>query len=115
LIEMLVLQSELMELKANPDKRARGVIIESELSKGHGPVAWVLVQSGTLHVGDAFLSGSTYGRVRTMINSRGEQVQEAGPSRPVLVTGFSDTPNAGDHFVMVDDERVARTVAEKRT
>ncbi|MBI2431838.1 MAG: translation initiation factor IF-2 [Candidatus Hydrogenedentes bacterium] len=114
LIEMLALQAEVMELKANSNKRARGVIIESELSLGHGPVAWVLVQNGKLRTGDVFLSGSTHGRVRTMLNSRGEQIVEAGPSTPVLVTGFSETPNAGDIFVVAADERGARSVAQKR-
>ncbi len=114
LMEMLVLEAEMLELKANPNKHARGAIVESELSRGQGPVAWVLVQNGTLHVGDYFLAGESYGRVRTMTNSKGAQVKEVGPSTPVLVTGFSEPPNAGDIFVTTEDERVARTVAEKR-
>ena len=105
LMEMLVLEAEMLELKANPNKHARGAIVESELSRGQGPVAWVLVQSGTLHVGDYFLAGESYGRVRTMTNSKGAQVKEVGPSTPVLVTGFSEPPNAGDIFVTTDDER----------
>ena len=114
LMEMLVLESEMLELKANPKKRARGAIVESELSKGHGPIAWVLVQNGTLRTGDVFLSGETFGRVRTLTNSRGRHVKEAGPSTPVIVTGFSSVAEAGDQFIVVEDERVARTIAEKR-
>ena len=114
LMELLVLESEMLELRANPKKRAKGAVIESELSKGHGPVAWVLVQNGTLRTGDIFLCGETHGRVRLMTNSRGESIAEAGPSSPVLVTGFSETPDAGDTFVVVQEERVARSVAAKR-
>jgi len=114
LMELLVLESELLELKANPKKRARGAVIESEISRGMGPVAWVLVQSGTLRVGDVFLAGNAYGRVRAMHNSRGEAVQEAGPSTPVVVTGFNGLPDAGDLFVVVQEERVARVVALQR-
>lgn len=114
LLEMIVLQSELMELTANPDKRARGTVLETELSRGQGPVAWVLVQSGTLRPGDTFLAGETYGRVRTMINPRGEQLESAGPSTPVLVTGFDEVGRAGDTFIVVEEERVARSIADKR-
>lgn len=114
LMELLALEADLLELKANPNKPARGTVIESEISRGQGPVAWVLVQNGTLRVGDAFLCGDTYGRVRTMINSRGETVREAGPSTPVVVTGFDSLPDAGQKFISVKDERVARSVAEKR-
>ncbi len=114
LMELLVLESEMLELKANPDKKGRGAIVEAELSLGHGPVAWVLVQSGTLRVGDVFLSGETYGRVRTMTNSKGRQVKEADPSTPVLVTGFSAVPEAGDQFFVLEEERVARSIADKR-
>jgi len=114
LLELLVLQAELLELKANPDRRARGVIIESEISRGQGPVAWILVQKGTLRTGDVFLAGETYGRVRSMHNSRGETVTEAGPATPVVVTGFSAPPDAGDQFIAVEDERAARAIAEKR-
>ncbi|MBN2309156.1 MAG: translation initiation factor IF-2, partial [Candidatus Hydrogenedentes bacterium] len=105
---------ELLELKANPKKRARGAIIESEISLGQGPVAWVLVQSGTLRVGDPFLAGESYGRVRAMMSSRGQPVEEAGPATPVLVTGFNEPPNAGDQFAALEDERVARSIAEQR-
>jgi translation initiation factor IF-2 len=115
ILELLVLQAELLELKANPERRARGVIIESEISRGQGPVAWILVQKGTLRPGDVFLAGETYGRVRSMHNARGEAVTEAGPATPVVVTGFSAPPNAGDQFVAVEEERAARAIAEKRS
>ncbi|NUM54332.1 MAG: translation initiation factor IF-2 [Candidatus Hydrogenedentes bacterium] len=114
LLELLVLQAEMLELKANPNKKARGTIIESEISRGQGPVAWVLVQSGTLRVGDVFLAGESYGRVRSIHTARGQNVLEAGPSTPVVVTGFSTPPNAGDAFIAVADERTARAIAEKR-
>lgn len=114
LMELLVLESEMLELKANPNKRARGAIVESELSKGHGPVAWVLVQNGTLRIGDVFLCGETYGRVRMITTSKGRQVKEVGPATPVLVTGFNAVCEAGDQFVVVQEERIARTIATKR-
>src|SRR5262249_38009819 len=114
LLELLVLQAEMLELKSNPNKPARGTVIESEISRGQGPVAWVLVQSGTLRVGDVFLAGETYGRVRSMHTARGENVQEVGPSTPVVVTGFSAPPAAGDAFIAVAEERTARAIAEKR-
>lgn len=114
LMELLVLEAEMLELKGNPKKRARGVIIESEITRGQGPVAWILVRNGTLRVGDAFLAGNSHGRVRSMHNSRGESIVEAGPATPVVVTGFNSLPDAGDHFVAVEDERVARVIAEKR-
>ncbi|MFO7774468.1 MAG: translation initiation factor IF-2, partial [Candidatus Hydrogenedentota bacterium] len=114
LMEMLVLESDLLELKANPNKRAQGVVIESEISRGQGPVAWVLIQEGTLRPGEVFLAGETFGRVRTMIDSHSKQVEEAGPSTPVVVTGFERPANAGDHFIEVAEERIAREIAEKR-
>lgn len=114
LMELLVLEAQMLELKANPHKRARGAVVESEISRGQGPVAWVLVQNGTLRVGDVFLAGQTSGRVRTMTSSRGEPLEEVGPSTPVLVTGFDAPADAGDIFMVVADERVARAVAEKR-
>ncbi|HNT86816.1 MAG TPA: translation initiation factor IF-2, partial [Candidatus Hydrogenedentes bacterium] len=114
LMELLALQAESLELKANPNKRARGAIIESEMSVGQGPVAWVLVQNGTLRVQDEFLAGETFGRVRTLMTSDGRHVREAGPSTPVLVTGFSEPPNAGDIFVAVEDERAARSIVAQR-
>ena len=114
LMELLVIQAEMLDLKANPKKRAKGAIIESEITIGLGPVAWVLVQNGTLRVGDAFLAGTTYGRVRSMTNSKGEEIQEAGPSMPVVVTGFNSPPDAGDVFIVTHEERLARSIAEKR-
>lgn len=114
LMEMLVLEAELLELKANANKRARGAVIESEISRGQGPVAWVLVQSGTLRTGDVFLAGQSYGRVRAMFNARNESIEEAGPSTPVVVAGFDAPPDAGDQFVVVEEERIARVIAEKR-
>jgi translation initiation factor IF-2 len=114
LMELLVLESQLLELKANPKKRARGAVVESEITRGMGPVAWVLVQNGTLRAGDAFLAGECYGRVRTLQNARGEIITEAGPSTPVVVTGFNAPPEAGTSFVVLNDERVARAIAEKR-
>lgn len=114
LMELLVLETELLELTADPSLRARGTIVESELTRGQGPVAWVLVQSGTLRVGDVFVAGSSYGRVRSLQDSGGRTVQEAGPSTPVVVTGFSSTATAGDMFIALKDERIARTIAEKR-
>ncbi len=114
LLELLGLESEMLELRANPKRSARGAVIESELTKGMGPTAWVLVQNGTLRVGDPFLCGTTYGRVRTMYTPNGKQVEEAGPSTPVLVTGLTETANAGDAFFAIKEERVARSIAEKR-
>jgi translation initiation factor IF-2 len=111
LLEMLLLQAEIMELKANPFKPARGIAIEAKLDRGRGPVATVLVQQGTLRVGDVFVVGNTYGRVRALINDKGRKVQEAGPSMPVEVLGLSGVPAAGDTLVVVADERKARQVA----
>jgi translation initiation factor IF-2 len=114
LLEMILLQAEIMELKANPNKPAHGVIIESRLDRGRGPVATVLVESGTLKIGDIFISGSTFGKVRALINDRGRRVKEAGPSTPVEIIGFSEVPQAGDQFVVVEDERKARQIAMTR-
>ncbi len=114
LLEMILLQAEIMELKANHERPARGVIIESRLDKGRGPVATVLVQSGTLKIGDAFVSGKSYGKVRALINDRGTRVTESIPSTPVEVIGFSEVPQAGDHFVVVEDEKKARQIAMAR-
>ncbi len=114
LLEMILLQAEIMELKANHERPARGVIIESRLDKGRGPVATVLVQSGTLKIGDAFVSGKSYGKVRALINDRGKRVTESIPSTPVEVIGFSEVPQAGDHFVVVEDEKKARQIAMAR-
>ncbi|MCY0882059.1 MAG: translation initiation factor IF-2 [Firmicutes bacterium] len=115
LLESILLQADILELKANPDRPAQGTIIEAKLDKGRGPVATVLVAKGTLHVGDIFLSGSVYGRVRALINDRGERVNEAGPSMPVEVLGFNDVPEAGDDFLAVEDERQAKTFADARS
>ena len=111
LLEAILLQAEIMELRAVRDAPARGTVIESSLDKGRGPVATVLVQSGTLRKGDVILSGKEYGRVRAMFDENGQQVTEAGPSTPVMVLGLSGTPNAGDDMVVVPDERKAREVA----
>jgi translation initiation factor IF-2 len=115
LLESLVLQAEIMELKANPDRLAQGTIIEAELDRGRGPVATVLVRRGTLRVGDAFVSGHVWGRVRALINDRGERVKEAGPSMPVEVLGFTEVPDAGDDFIVLADEKQAREIAEARS
>ncbi|MCD8198596.1 MAG: translation initiation factor IF-2 [Phascolarctobacterium sp.] len=113
LLEMILLVAEMQDLKANPELPARGTIIEAQLDKGRGPVATVLIQRGTLHVGDTIIAGTAYGKVRAMINDCGEKVKTAPPSMPVEVLGLSDVPNAGD-MLDVTDERIARSVAEKR-
>ena len=113
LLEMILLVAEMQELKANPNLPARGTIIEAQLDKGRGPVATVLVQRGTLHVGDTIVAGTAYGKVRAMVNDRGEKVKKAGPSTPVEVLGLNDVPGAGD-VLDSTDERTARSVAEKR-
>ncbi|HEX2381574.1 MAG TPA: translation initiation factor IF-2 [Acidimicrobiales bacterium] len=114
LLDTLLLTADVEDLKANPDGRAQGVVLEAHLDVGRGPVATVLVQRGTLKVGDALVAGPAWGRVRAMINDQGEQVREAGPSTPVEVLGLSDVADAGDDFVVAPDERVARNVAETR-
>ena len=114
LLEAISLQSEVLELRAAPDGPAKGTVIESRLDKGRGPVATVLVQSGRLRRGDVLLTGTEYGRVRALVNARGEQVLEAGPSEPVEVLGLSSTPNAGDEATVVEDERKAREIASYR-
>ena len=114
LLEMLLLEAELLELSANPNKPARGTVAEAKLDKGRGPVATVLVQSGTLQVGDAFVAGRYYGKVRAMINDRGQRVKNAPPSTPVEVLGFTGVPEAGDQFFAVTSERDARTLSESR-
>ena len=114
LLEMILLQADMMELKANPNRPATGVVIEAKLDRGRGPVATVLVQNGTLRVGDPFVSGIHFGRVRAMINDRGEKIEQAGPSTPVEVIGFPSVPNAGDSFVVVKDERRAKELAAQR-
>jgi translation initiation factor IF-2 len=114
LLEMVLLQAEVLDLKANPNKRAKGAIVEARLDRGRGPVATVLVEEGTLHVGDPVVSGLHYGKVRTMTNDRGELLEEAGPSCPVEVTGLSGTPVAGDSFHAVESEKDAKEVASHR-
>ncbi|MGP1586126.1 MAG: translation initiation factor IF-2 [Schwartzia sp. (in: firmicutes)] len=113
LLEMILLVAEVQELKANPNREARGVIIEAQLDKGRGPVATVLVQSGTLRVGDSIVAGTTFGKVRAMVNDRGETVRKAPPSMPVEVLGLSDVPEAGDQLAALE-EKLARSIAEKR-
>jgi translation initiation factor IF-2 len=114
LLEMILLQAELLELKADPSKSARGVVIESRVEQGRGIIASVLVQKGTLRIGDAFVAGSTSGKVRAMTNERGGRAGEAGPSTPVEVLGWSAAPQAGDTFAVMEDEREARELAGKR-
>ncbi|AQS59337.1 translation initiation factor IF-2 [Desulforamulus ferrireducens] len=114
LLEMILLVAEVHELKANPNRPARGTVIEAELDKGRGPVATVLVQNGTLHVGDTIVAGHVMGRVRAMIDDKGRRVKKALPSTPVEILGLSDVPEAGDIMVAVEDEKLAREVAEKR-
>jgi translation initiation factor IF-2 len=111
LLDSILLQAEVLELRANPDKPARGVIIESKLDKGRGPVATVLVQEGTLKTGDAFIAGSHYGRVRAMLNDKGKKIEEAPPSTPVEVVGFTDIPEAGEAFIVVSEERMAKQIS----
>ena len=112
LLEMITLVAEMKELKANPDKRARGAIIEAQLDKGRGPVATVLVQDGTLNVGDPIVAGSAYGRIRAMMDDKGRRVKKAGPSTPVEILGLSEVPSAGESFYVAENEKQARQVAE---
>ena len=112
LLEMILLTAEMLELKANPNRRARGLVIEAQLDKGKGPVATVLVQKGTLRVGDAIAAGSAFGKVRAMMDDKGRRVKEAGPSMPVEILGFNDVPNAGEVFVVSKNEKEARNFAE---
>ena len=112
LLEMILLTSEVLELKANPNRRARGLVIEAELDKGKGPVATVLVQKGTLHVGDPIAVGSCHGKVRAMMDDNGRRVKEAGPSKPVEILGLNDVPNAGEIFVSPETDKEARAFAE---
>jgi len=114
LLDSILLQAEVLELRANPDKPARGVIIESKLDKGRGPVATLLVQEGTLKTGEAFIAGSHYGRVRAMLNDKGQKMEEALPSTPVEVVGFTDVPEAGEAFIVVSEERMARQISLHR-
>ena len=112
LLELILLQADVLELKADPDRPARGIVIEAKLDKGRGPVATVLIQEGTLREGDAFSAKTEYGRVRAMIDDQGRRVKEAGPSMPVEVIGFSSVPQAGSEFIGVEDEKKARNISE---
>lgn len=114
LLEMIGLVAEVQELKANPDKRVVGTVIEAELDKSRGPAASLLVQNGTLNVGDSIVVGNTYGRIRAMVNDLGKRIKSAGPSTPVEITGINDVPLAGDRFVVFSDEKQARRIGEAR-
>ena len=114
LLEMILLQADVMQLRANPNRLGRGIIVEAKLDKSRGPLATVLVQNGTLHVGDNIIAGLAAGRVRAMINDRGERVEAAGPSTPVEVMGFDDVPSAGDEVIAVGDDKLSRQVADER-
>ncbi len=111
LLELILLQAEVLELKANPNKPARGIVIEAKLDKGRGPVATVLVQEGTLKTGDVFIAGSHYGRVRAMLNDKGQKIEKAEPSTPVEVLGFTEIPDAGEAFIVVNEERTAKQIS----
>ncbi|WP_441963328.1 translation initiation factor IF-2 [Paenibacillus sp. TAF43_2] len=115
LLEMILLVAEMNDYKANPNKRARATVIEAELDKGKGPVARILVQHGTLKIGDAFVAGNCFGRIRAMVNDKGRRLKEAGPSTPVEITGLTEVPLAGDPFMVFEDERKARDIAERRS
>ena len=115
LLERIVLEAEVMELKANPNRRAKGAVVEARLDKGQGTIATLLVQNGTLHKGDCLIAGTAVGRVRTMRNDKGIEIESAGPSTPVEITGLTEVPTAGDIFEAVEDERLARELADKRT
>ncbi|WP_242361022.1 translation initiation factor IF-2 [Limosilactobacillus antri] len=114
LLDMILLQSEMMELTANPDQNAAGSVVEARLDQGRGSVATVLVQQGTLHVGDPIVVGNTFGRVRTMTNENGRRIKAATPATPVEITGLNEVPEAGDRFVVFDDEKTARAAGEER-
>ncbi|HOR13841.1 MAG TPA: translation initiation factor IF-2, partial [Clostridia bacterium] len=114
LLEMILLQADVLELKANPERLAKGTIIEAQLDKGRGPIATVLVQNGTLRVGDTIVAGTAYGRVRAMMDDKGKRVQQAGPSRAVEVLGFSEVPDAGDVLNVAEVDKLSRQVAEER-
>lgn len=115
LLEMILLVAEVNDYKANPNKRARATVIEAELDKGKGPVARILVQHGTLKIGDAFVAGNCFGRVRAMVNDKGRRLKEAGPSTPIEITGLTEVPQAGDPFMVFEDERKARAIADRRS
>ncbi len=114
LLEMVLLVAEMRELKANPNRSAKGTVVESRLDKGRGPVATVLVQNGTLHVGDIVIAGTAIGHVRAMVDDKGKKIKKAGPAVPVEITGLSETPDGGDLFYVINDERLGKTVVEQR-
>ena len=114
LMEKVLLEAEMLELKANPDRRATGSIIESSLDKGRGYVATVLVSNGTLKMGDIVLAGTSYGKVKAMFNERNQRMKEAGPSEPALILGLNGAPAAGDTFHVIETEQEAREIANKR-
>ena len=114
LLEMILLQADMLQLRANPNRLGRGVIIEAKLDKARGPLATVLLQNGTLHVGDSIIAGMASGKVRALINDRGERVQDAGPGTPVEIMGFDDVPSAGDELIAVGDDHLSRQVADER-
>jgi len=114
ILEMVLLQSEMLDLKANPDRRAQGVVVEAELDRGRGTLATVLIQQGTLRVGDAFVAGQFSGRVRALLNERGARIADAGPSVPVQIMGFSGMPQVGDSFAVVESEPLAREIGNRR-
>ena len=115
LLERIALEAEVMELRANPNRRGKGAVVEARLDKGQGPIATLLVQNGTLHKGDCLIAGTAVGRVRTMRDDKGREITEAGPSTPVEITGLTEVPEAGELFEAVEDERLARELADKRT
>ncbi|KAA3658193.1 MAG: translation initiation factor IF-2 [Calditrichaeota bacterium] len=114
LLESILLEAEMLELKANPNRGARGLVVEAELDKGKGPIATVLVQNGTLEVGDVFVAGLTYGRVRALLDERGKRIKQAPPSTPIRVIGFSSVPQSGDRFSVLPSEKEARDISMKR-
>src|SRR5262249_22066356 len=114
LLDMILLQADVLELQANPQRLAKGTIVEARLDRGRGPVATVLVQEGTLKVGDPFVCGVQYGRIRAMVDDKGRRIEEAGPSTPVEILGLGGVPEAGDTFVAVQDDQKARQVADHR-
>src|SRR5262249_5573528 len=114
LLDMILLQADVLELRANPKRLAKGVIVEARLDRGRGPVATVLVQEGTLKVGDPFVVGVQFGRIRAMMDDKGRRIESAGPSTPVEILGLGGVPDAGDTFVAVQDDQKARQVAEHR-
>ncbi|SHJ29502.1 translation initiation factor IF-2 [Lutispora thermophila] len=114
LLEMILLVAEMQELKANPNRKAKGTVIEAKLDKNRGPVATVLIQNGTLNAGDFFVVGNTHGKVRTMTDEKGKNLKKAGPSTPVEITGLAEVPDAGDILIVVDDEKVAKQISDKR-